>query len=131
MIHVHPVANGFGFTYVSESDIGAVATYVRQGDESQPWSQAEASHRADTVATMVGTHVVQNAEAPVIMLANGPKGQNCEVCGNPIPPTGKRGRPRKVHAECAEQAKAAKLPATGVPMLDEGAATMEFTEMEV
>lgn len=30
----------------------------------------------------------------------------CIVCGFPIPPSGRRGRPRKVHPECGEYQRA-------------------------
>ena len=32
----------------------------------------------------------------------GASARTCVVCGDPIPPTGKRGRPRLTHEECAK-----------------------------
>jgi len=105
-ITVHPVESGsaaFGFTYVTDASDGIRAAYVntRQGEDSAPWGHAEATNRANTVASMTGHFVVQSDERPVVMVTG--SGNTCEKCGLPIPPTGKRGRPRKVHVECVDR----------------------------
>lgn len=141
MIHVHPVSNGFGYTYVTERADGSLYAALRQGTDLQPWSQAEATNRANTVGDACGHHVVQNDAPPVFefVLSTGKAPNVCDLCSKVIPHTGGRGRPRKQHVECQQQraldkaeAKAlnrAALPKTGVAMLDEAAATMEFEEV--
>ena len=61
---------------------------------------------------VVETVVAPVVETPVVVAkpVKVAKGHVCSVCGAVIPPTGKRGRPAKVCADCKAKAKPAKAP---------------------
>jgi hypothetical protein len=110
LITVHATATdsyGFTMTFVSDSD----EPYLRQAPTGTVWSHEDAVKRALAVADLY--NLTADEVAGIDKPANRPvvarhDGHVCTYCGKPIPATGGRGRPRKIHAECQAEMKQRK-----------------------
>lgn len=109
LITVHAAKHGYAFTMTFADD--ETEPYVRQATTAPGWDHDEAVNRALSVGRLYGltadeiAGIDKPAARPVIARHDG---HDCTACGIAIPATGGRGRPRKIHVECAEKIAAEK-----------------------
>jgi hypothetical protein len=121
-IHIEQSEDG-GYRHVQ---VGADDSWVVvwEGKPGKPWSQSENLKRANLLAEWTGGVVIEaDYEKPAREQAPAePKAEKapnfCRHCGEVIEPTGKRGRPRVVHADCADEYAIAQEAAALVAAYD-------------